>query len=155
MLSSICANIPSTCSVKYRKLVRAFRLKTCRNTSSFQRQDKHGSLLGELHQFGILALRPTFATPQLSTVHCLNLQCASDCFIERFWIRFLEFHPYFPIVHDQRIDKLVLSKTTLQIRLCLRIGSADESSQLTGEIWQLLGPPAMPGTESRGIQFLA
>ena len=40
---SIRANIRTTCRVEFRKLVRAFRLKTCRNTSSFHQQDKHES----------------------------------------------------------------------------------------------------------------
>ena len=42
---SIRANIRTTSRVEYRKLVRAFCLKTCRNISSFQQQDKQGILL--------------------------------------------------------------------------------------------------------------
>lgn len=54
---------------------------------------------------------------------------------------------YFSIL--QHIDKL----TILQIRHCLHIGSADESSRPTGEIWQLLVPLAMSGSEFSLLQL--
>lgn len=78
-------------------------------------------------------------------VHFLDLEGPTACFIERFRTRLSEFQPYFSIL--QRIDTLVLSRTTLQIRHYLWIGSADELSR-TGEIWQFLGALlAMPLTE--------
>ena len=76
-------------------------------------------LLEELYEFAILAPRrllndsnrPTLATTRLGLIHCLDLQSATDCFIERLRTRLSEFYPYFPIL--QRIDKLVFSETIL------------------------------------------
>ena len=110
-------------------------------------------LLEELYEFAILALRrllynsnrPTIATTQFGLIYCLDLQSATDCYIERLRTTLSEFYLYFSIL--QRIDKLVLSETILLSGHCAWIGSADESSQRTGEIWQLLVRLAMPSTE--------
>ena len=61
---SIRENIPTTtcCIMKYRGLVRAFRLKTCRNTSSFQQQDSVDcEAVSVLHSVCELATNPAFA----------------------------------------------------------------------------------------------
>ena len=58
--------------------------------------------------------RPTLSPPRLRFVHCLDLQGSTDRFIERFWTRFSDLHPYFPVF--QRVDKLILRKAVLQIR---------------------------------------
>ena len=65
-------------------------------------------------------------------VHCLNLQGSTDCFIERFWTRFSDLHPYLLVF--QRINKLILRKAVLQIWNLLGIRFTDKSLQQTSEI---------------------
>ena len=73
----------------------------------------------------------TLSPPRLRFVHCLYLQGSTDRFIERFWTRFSDLHPFFPVF--QRVDKLILCKAVLQIRNRLGIRFTDESSQRTSE----------------------
>ena len=109
-------------------------------------------LLEEIYEFAILALRrllnnsnrPTFATTRFGLIHCLDLQARLTASPSVFGPDSRSF------IRISRSFNASINWSLARLH-CVRIGSADETSQRTGEIWQLLVRYAMPSTKFRFV----